>query len=74
MSQRSIEVVVGKLVTDEAFRKLFLREPRLALEELAAHGLVLTDIEMRALLNTATTVWTRVADELDPRLQKASLR
>ena len=74
MSQRSIEIVVGRLVTDEAFREAFSRDPRGTLEELAGHGIALTDVEVRALLGTHRALWARVADELDPRLQKASLR
>ena len=73
MSQRSIEIVVGRLMTDEAFRDAFLRDPPRTLEELIEAGLALTDLEVRALIGTQAALWARVADELDPRLQKASL-
>ncbi len=74
MSQRSIELVVGRLVTDEAFREAFSRDPRQTLDELMAQGMPLTDAEVRALLGTHIALWARMADEIDPRLQKASLR
>ena len=69
MSQRSIEIVIGKLVTDEAF----LRDPQQTLDGVVASGLALTALEVRALMGTHAGLWTRVADELDPRLQKAAL-
>jgi hypothetical protein len=34
----------------------------------------LSDFEIRALVGTDCTLWDRVADELDGRLQKASLK
>ena len=36
MSQRHIETIVGRLVTDEDFRRRFVAGPDAALEELAA--------------------------------------
>jgi hypothetical protein len=74
MSQRTIEVIVGRLVTDEAFRQVFAREPRRVLEELIAQGLSLTEIEIRALVGTPGALWTYVGEQIDPSLQKASLR
>jgi hypothetical protein len=73
VSQRSIEVVVGRLVTDEAFRDAFLRDPQRTLEAVVESGLALTDLEVRAVIGTQAALWSSVADALDPRLQKASL-
>jgi hypothetical protein len=36
--------------------------------------LELSRTEIAALLNTDATLWARIADGIDPRLQKASLR
>jgi hypothetical protein len=74
VTQRCIEVVIGRLVTDEEFRNTFLRDPHLALAELLERGTHLTQSEIAALVATDASLWTRVADEIDPRLQKASLR
>jgi hypothetical protein len=74
MSQRAIELIVGRLVTDEAFRRRFLRDPRRVLDELIAEGTSLTEIEMRALIGTRAALWTEVGEQIDPDLQKASLR
>jgi hypothetical protein len=74
MSQRAVEVIVGRLVTDDAFRQAFAREPRQALEGLAGQGMFLTETEIRALVGTRVTLWQEVGDQIDPNLQKASLR
>ena len=71
---RSIEILIGRLVTDEEFRLAFQRDPRGALTNASAWGLELTRGEMSALLNTDHQLWDRVARELDALLQKASLR
>ena len=72
--QRSIEILIGKLVTDEEFRSAFRRDPVATLELAGEWGLPLSPYEVRALLSTDQSLWDRVADELDNRLQKASLR
>jgi hypothetical protein len=71
---RSIEILIGKLVTDEDFRQAFHRDPRQALQEASESGLALTDVEIQALLATDQSLWGRIASELDGRLEKASLR
>ena len=72
--QRSIEILIGKLATDEEFRRAFLRDARGTLDEASEWGLALTEFEVRALLATDQSLWDRIADELDGRLQKASLK
>lgn len=71
---RSIEVLIGRLVTDEDFRARFRRDPRSALAVAGAWGIELNGCELTALLDTDRRLWDRVAAQLDPRLQKASLR
>jgi hypothetical protein len=72
--QRFIEVVIGRLVTDEAFRAAYLGDPHGALGQLLQQGMHLTDVEIVALLATDATVWERVAEHVDPRLLKANLK
>jgi hypothetical protein len=74
MSHRHVEVVIGRLVTDEEFRRRFVENPANWLDELGAAGLELTAGELSALRRTDMTTWLAFADALDPRLQKASLR
>ena len=71
---RHIEVLIGRLATDEDFRHAFQRDPQRTLSDAAAWGLALSQIEVSALLATDQTLWERIAVELDSRLQKASLR
>lgn len=73
MSQRSVEQVIGRLATDEAFRRRFAEDPAAALQELAASGLELTLCELRALSTIDAGVAARFADALDPRIQKTDL-
>ena len=73
MAQRSIEILIGRLITDEAFRDTFLLDGPLALHRFSEGGHELTALEISALLATPHALWTVVADQVDPRLQKASL-
>jgi hypothetical protein len=73
MSQRAVEHAVGRLVTDERFRRLFISDPASALRELVEEGLELTTHEEAALVATDPGLWDAIADGVDPRLQKISL-
>jgi hypothetical protein len=68
-----VEIVIGRLITDEQFRTAFLEDPAGTLTELGGRGLELTPLEIAALAATDTGLWERAAELLDPRLQKASL-
>ena len=74
MSQRIIEMLIGRLITDEQFREEFLRNPQEALATFTASGLELSRTEIAALVNTDPTLWAKTAEAIDPRLQKASLK
>ena len=74
MAQRSIEIVIGRLMTDEAFRIAFLRSGTETLRGFIASGHELTDLEIAALCQTRQDLWALAADQIDPRLQKASLQ
>ena len=72
--QRNIELLIGRLVTDEDFRRCFEQDPRQALKAAERCGLALSAVEVNALLATDQTLWDRISRELDSRLQKASLK
>lgn len=74
MSQRSVEQVIGKLATDEGFRRRFEVNREVALTEVMANGLQLTPVERRALLDLNVNACERFAGCLDPRIQKISVR
>jgi hypothetical protein len=71
---RHIELLIGRLATDEDFRRSFQRDPRQTLSEASEGGLALSAVEVTALLATDRTLWERIAVELDSRLQKVSFK
>lgn len=73
MSQRNIEGVIGRLLTDEGFRHAFLNDPERSLRDLLDGGTHLTRSEIAALLAIDSALWRTAAERIDPRLQKASL-
>ena len=74
LAQRIVEMLIGRLITDEMVRSDFLADPENTLLALSDLGLELSRTEIAALVNTDSTLWARTADELDPRLQKASFK
>lgn len=73
MAQRNIEILIGRLVTDEAFRSAFRTDAVPALTRFTEAGYDLTAVEVAAVRATPVDVWDRAAERIDPRLQKASL-
>lgn len=74
MSQKSVEIVIGRLATDEALRARFSEDPRSTLMHLQGAGLDLTAAEIEALRRTPLALWAYVAMCVHPRLQKIALR
>ena len=73
MSHRTVEVVLGRLATDEAWRERFRCAPAAALRELVGSGLELSAVELAAIEALDPLAVFRFAESLDPRLQKAAL-
>ncbi len=73
VAQRNVEVAIGRLVTDEAFRAMFLRDPAATLAQFIEWGYALTPVEIAALQATDRGLWTRTAEQIDPRLQKIAV-
>jgi hypothetical protein len=74
VAQRSIEVLIGRLITDEAFRFAFCGNATTTLTEFMESGYELTAVEIAAMRTTPADTWKRIAGQIDPRLQKVSLR
>ena len=66
MSQRTIERVIGRLLTDEELRYEFTRSPRQTLAELNEQGWELSRLEIDALLAIEVSLWSDVAARIDP--------
>ncbi len=74
MSQRTVEILIGRLLTDEELRGRFLAQPFETLAEFAQKGYELSKGEIDALMQTDAEVWTHGAERMHPRLQRCSLR
>lgn len=72
MAQRSIELLIGRLITDEGFRSAFRTNATATLTDFTESGYELTPLEIAAVRSTPVDVWERVAEQIDPRLQKVS--
>src|SRR6266404_3010588 len=74
MTQQSVEILIGKLLTDEELREAFEQNPHGVLVWLLRQGLQLSRLEMEALTSIKPSDLGGLADLIDTRLQKASLR
>jgi len=74
MSQKTVQLVIGRLVTDEDLRARFVERPRETLGELRDQGFELTDDEIDALARSDTKMWPAIARRIHPRLQRCSMR
>src|SRR3989441_2360794 len=74
MTQQSVEILIGKLLTDEELREAFEQDPHEVLVWLLRQGLQLSRLEIEALKSIKPSDLSGLADMIDRRLQKASLR
>ena len=75
MTHQNVELLIGKLVTDEELREAFQQNPRAVLVWLLRHqGLQLSALEIEALESIKRSDLSALAELIDRRLQKASLR
>jgi len=73
VAHRSIEILIGRLITDEAFRSAFRTDATATLSRFVESGYDLTRVEIAALAATPAQVWEALAGHVDPRLQKVRL-
>jgi len=69
-----VQLLIGRLITDEEYRLAFLSDPLVTLNALRDQGVELTRREIEALARTDRTLWTDAAERIDPHLQQSSLR
>ena len=69
MSQWSVQLVIGKLVTDETFRQRFEVRAHELLAKLCEQGVDLSDMEVAAFLETDPRLWSTMARQIDRRLR-----
>jgi hypothetical protein len=74
MSQCNVERVIGRLVTDDGFRRRFTQDPVGTLREVVTGGLELNACERRALGAIDPERLARFVESLDPCIQKVELQ
>ncbi len=74
MAQKIVQLIIGRLLTDEELRQEFLERPRETLAALRQQGFELTPWEIDALVDTDPELWAAVAPLIDARLQRCSLK
>jgi hypothetical protein len=73
MSQRTVQLIIGQILTDEEFRSNFLDKPTATLTALRDRGIDLTNVEIDALAQTDRRFWAVGAEWIDARLQRCRL-
>jgi hypothetical protein len=73
MTQRNVETLIGRLVTDSHLRRRFSRNPAAVLEEFRRLGHDLTVVELDALASTEARALGSLAEAVDRRIRKAVL-
>ena len=73
MPHKTVQLVIGWLLTDEDLRGRFVAQPRKTLATLRDQGYELTSEEFEAILLCDPTLWVSSADKIHPRLRRARL-
>jgi hypothetical protein len=73
MAHRTVQLIVGQILTDGEFRSDFLDRPIETLASLREKGFELTNVEVEALARTDRRFWTVGAEWIDGRLQRCRL-
>jgi hypothetical protein len=74
MSQRTVQRVIGQLLTDDELRRRFVLKPAETIADLRDQGYELTRAETDAILQTDVTLWDAAAARIHPRLQRCCLK
>ena len=69
MSQWDVQLVIGKLMTDEEFRQRFEAGAHECLVKLCERGIDLSDKEVAAFLETDAQLWSQMARQNDRRFR-----
>jgi hypothetical protein len=74
MAQKTAQLIIGQILTDEEFREKFLAQPVETLATLRDSGFELTKSEIDALLLTDPRLWRAGPQWVDSRLQRCCLK
>ena len=73
MAQKTVQLVIGRILTDEEFRATFLEKPTDTLISLRDQGYALTNDEISALVQTDVRLWQRGSKWVNAELQRCWL-
>ena len=73
MTQRTVQLIIGQILTDEEFRADFLERPIETLASLRDRGFDLTNVEIDALVQTDRLLWACGSEWIDSRLERCRL-
>ena len=73
MSQKCVELLLGRILTDEDFRQTFFPIRDFSFAVAAAHGLELTSVERSALSTLKGRRFNLIAQTLDPRISRSGV-
>lgn len=73
MSQRCVEMLLGKILTDEDFRRSFFPVQPSSFEMAAARGFELTPVERSALSTLRPRQFELLARQLDSRISRSAV-
>jgi DNA-binding NarL/FixJ family response regulator len=73
MSQWGVQLVIGKLITDEDFRRGFEERGSDCLAGLCERGIDLNETEIAALMEADPRLWSRMATRIDRRLKNVGV-
>jgi predicted DNA-binding protein (UPF0251 family) len=71
MAQKAVETLLGRLLTDEDFRRRFFDEPLAVCRQ---EALEVTSRELEAILAVDEVQFAQFAKQLDARIVRATLR
>jgi hypothetical protein len=74
MAQKTAQLIIGQILTDDDLRERFLHQPVETLATLRDSGFELTTSEVDALLLTDPRLWRAGPQWLDSRLQRCCLK
>lgn len=73
MAHKTVQLIIGRILTDEEFRDRFLASPVDTLSSLSQMGYDLTHAEVEALAAVDRRLWELGPDWIDARLQRCAL-
>jgi hypothetical protein len=72
MSQKTVQLFIGRVLTDEDLRQQFLEDPRGMLTMFRDQGFELTSGEIESLVQTEKALWTDAAERIPPACNAAA--